>query len=42
MYDIVNKISALNLPKEVYPNIPKFYASLSDDLVPLEELKEKI
>ena len=22
MYDIVNKISVLNLPKEVYPNIP--------------------
>lgn len=42
MYDIVNKISALNLPKEVYPNIPKFYASFSDDLVTLEELKEKI
>ena len=42
MYDIVNKISALNLPKEVYPNIPKFYASFSDDLVTLEELKEKM
>ncbi len=42
MYDIVNKISALNLPKEVYPNIPKFYASFSDDLVTLEELKEKV
>ena len=42
MYDIVNKISVLNLPKEVYPNIPKFYASFSDDLVTLEELKEKM
>lgn len=42
MYDIVNKISALNLPKEVYPNIPKFYASFSDDLVTLDELKEKM
>ena len=42
MYDIVNKISTLNLPKEVYPNIPKFYASFSDDLVTLEELKEKM
>lgn len=42
MYDIVNKISVLNLPKEVYPNIPKFYASFSDDLVTLEELKEKV
>lgn len=42
MYDIVNKISALNLPKEVYPNIPKFYASFSDDLITLEELKEKM
>ena len=42
MYDIVNKISALNLPKEVYPNIPKFYASFSDDLVTLEEIKEKM
>ena len=42
MYDIINKISALNLPNEVYPNIPKFYASFSDDLVTLEELKEKI
>lgn len=42
MYDIVNKISALNLPKEVYPNIPKFYASFSDNLVTLEELKEKM
>lgn len=42
MYDIVNKISILNLPKEVYPNIPKFYASFSDDLVTLEELKEKM
>ena len=42
MYDIVNKISVLNLPKEVYPNIPKFYDSFSDDLVTLEELKEKM
>ena len=42
MYDIVNKISVLNLHKEVYPNIPKFYASFSDDLVTLEELKEKM
>lgn len=42
MYDIVNKINALNLPKEVYPNIPKFYASFSDDLVTLEEIKEKM
>ncbi len=42
MYDIVNKISILNLPKEVYPNIPKFYASFSDDLVTLDELKEKM
>ena len=42
MYDIVNKISVLNLPKEVYPNIPKFYASFSDDLVTLEELEEKM
>ena len=42
MYDIVNKISVLNLPKEVYPNIPKFYASFSDDLVTLEEFKEKM
>lgn len=42
MYDIVNKISVLNLPKEVYPNIPKFYASFSDDLVTLGELKEKM
>lgn len=42
MYDIVNKISVLNLPKEVYPNIPKFYVSFSDDLVTLEELKEKM
>lgn len=42
MYDIVNKISVLNLPKEVYPNIPKFYASFSDDLVTLKELKEKM
>ena len=42
MYDIVNKISALNLPKEVYPNIPKFYASFSDDLVSFEDLKEKM
>lgn len=42
MYDIVNKISVLNLPKEVYPNISKFYASFSDDLVTLEELKEKM
>ena len=42
MYDIVNKISVLNLPKEVYPNLPKFYASFSDDLVTLEELKEKM
>ena len=42
MYDIVNKISVLNLPKEVYPNIPKFYSSFSDDLVTLEELKEKM
>ena len=42
MYDIVNKISVLNLPKEVYPNIPKFYASFYDDLVTLEELKEKM
>ena len=31
MYDIVNKISVLNLPKEVYPNIPKFYTSFSDE-----------
>ena len=42
MYDIVNKISVLNLPKEVYPNIPKFYASFSDDLVTLEKIKEKM
>lgn len=42
MYDIVNKINALNLPKEVYPNIPKFYASFSDDIVTLEEIKEKM
>ena len=42
MYDIVAKINTLNLPKEVYPNIAKFYAVLSDDVVSLEDLKAKV
>ena len=42
MHDIINKINILKLPKESLTNIDKFYTSFSDDLISLDELKEKL